>query len=96
MLRSFLPSLLLAGLSLVSAQLPGYITECATDTAIAFDDGPYIYETELADELVSIGANATFFINGYNWVGILYNSQLNIKSKSNKLSTGLHIRRGSS
>lgn len=48
--------------------LSGYQTQCLHDVAIAFDDGPYIYNTELVDEMVSYGTLGTFFVNGYNWV----------------------------
>ncbi|THH10445.1 hypothetical protein EW145_g1329 [Phellinidium pouzarii] len=35
--------------------------------ALTFDDGPYIYETEIVDLLNKNGIKATFFVNGYNW-----------------------------
>lgn len=35
--------------------------------ALTFDDGPYIYENELSDFLISRGVHGTFFVNGYNY-----------------------------
>lgn len=46
--------------------LMGYQTKCLKDTSMTFDDGPFIYETELVDELASYGAYSTFFVNGNN------------------------------
>lgn len=36
--------------------------------ALTFDDGPYEYTWQLADDLKDDGVKATFFINGNNWV----------------------------
>jgi len=52
----------------------GYQTSCVHDASIAFDDGPYSFETDLVDKFMSYGANATLFVNGYNYVRI---SELN-------------------
>ncbi|KAI5120411.1 hypothetical protein M0805_006912 [Coniferiporia weirii] len=35
--------------------------------ALTFDDGPYIYETEIVDLLNQNGIKATFFVNGNNY-----------------------------
>jgi peptidoglycan/xylan/chitin deacetylase (PgdA/CDA1 family) len=51
--------------------IPGYMTSCATGTALTFDDGPYTYQQTLLDELQAAGAKATFFVNGNNW-GCIY------------------------
>ncbi|KAL1882008.1 hypothetical protein VTK73DRAFT_2990 [Phialemonium thermophilum] len=36
------------------------------EIAVTFDDGPYIYTSDLLDKLASYGARATFFITGNN------------------------------
>jgi len=45
---------------------------------MTYDDGPYVFETELLDTLQSKGVKATFFVNGNNW-GCIYDfaDQLN-------------------
>jgi peptidoglycan/xylan/chitin deacetylase (PgdA/CDA1 family) len=45
------------------------IATCSTPgtIAITFDDGPFIYTTELLDVLAQNNAKATFFVNGNNW-----------------------------
>jgi hypothetical protein len=48
--------------------LTGYQKKCIHDAAIAFDDGPYIHETELVNSMVSYGALSTLFVNGFNYV----------------------------
>ncbi len=50
--------------------LPGVvITQCSKPgtLALAYDDGPYIYTSDLVDILDAAGAKATFF-----WTGVLY------------------------
>ncbi|KAK0711196.1 hypothetical protein B0H67DRAFT_279837 [Lasiosphaeris hirsuta] len=44
------------------------IYECVKvgDIALTFDDGPYLYTSDLLDKLKSYGAKATFFITGNN------------------------------
>ncbi|KAH8683189.1 hypothetical protein BGZ60DRAFT_524529 [Tricladium varicosporioides] len=44
------------------------IYDCAVpgDIALTFDDGPYIYTSDLLDKLKAYGAKATFFITGNN------------------------------
>ncbi|KAJ5513068.1 Glycoside hydrolase/deacetylase beta/alpha-barrel [Penicillium fimorum] len=44
------------------------ITHCTTPGTIAltFDDGPYIYTSQLLDTLAQHGVRATFFLNGHN------------------------------
>ncbi|KAH8901135.1 glycoside hydrolase/deacetylase [Thozetella sp. PMI_491] len=46
------------------------ITACSTPgtIAITFDDGPYIYTSQLLDLLAQYGVKSTFFINGHNYV----------------------------
>ncbi|KAL2215426.1 chitin deacetylase-like protein [Thermoascus aurantiacus ATCC 26904] len=50
------------------------ITQCSQPGVIAltFDDGPYIYEDQLVDELNAAGAKATFFVTGTLY-GNIYN-----------------------
>lgn len=49
------------------------ISNCVTPSTVAltFDDGPYIYTTELLATLKTAGVNATFFMNGNNY-GCIY------------------------
>nr|CAG8614787.1 14726_t:CDS:2 [Entrophospora candida] len=49
------------------------INNCVTPSTVAltFDDGPYIYTTELLATLKTEGVNATFFMNGNNY-GCIY------------------------
>lgn len=35
--------------------------------ALTFDDGPYIYETDIVNTLNNAGIKGTFFVNGNNW-----------------------------
>ncbi|KAJ5796592.1 CAZyme family CE4 [Penicillium psychrosexuale] len=44
------------------------ITHCTIPGTIAltFDDGPYIYTSQILDTLAQRGARATFFLNGHN------------------------------
>ncbi|KAJ7116603.1 carbohydrate esterase family 4 protein [Mycena epipterygia] len=35
--------------------------------ALTFDDGPYIYMTQISDLLTNKSAKGTFFVNGYNY-----------------------------
>lgn len=53
-----------------SSDLPvgAIITHCNTPGTIAltFDDGPYIYTSQLLDTLAEHGVRATFFLNGHN------------------------------
>ncbi|RPA97611.1 glycoside hydrolase/deacetylase [Choiromyces venosus 120613-1] len=45
------------------------ISSCTTGgvVALTFDDGPYIYTSDLLDLLARYQARATFFVNGQNW-----------------------------
>ncbi|KAI9017009.1 chitin deacetylase-like protein [Gaertneriomyces semiglobifer] len=45
------------------------ITKCTVPgtAAITFDDGPYIWDQELLDQLAAAGMKATFFLNGNHW-----------------------------
>jgi hypothetical protein len=49
------------------------ITECVTegDIALTYDDGPYIYTSDLLDILDAAGVKATFFIVGDNGNGAI-------------------------
>lgn len=51
------------------------INHCTTPgiVALTFDDGPYIYTTQLLDKLASFSPpiHATFFVNGANWVSAI-------------------------
>jgi peptidoglycan/xylan/chitin deacetylase (PgdA/CDA1 family) len=49
------------------------ITECVTegDIALTYDDGPYIYTSDLLDILDAAGVKATFFIVGNNGNGAI-------------------------
>ena len=38
--------------------------------ALTFDDGPYIFTSQLLDTLAGSGHRATFFANGDNWDNI--------------------------
>ncbi|CAI7619908.1 unnamed protein product [Penicillium glandicola] len=55
---------------LKASELPvgAIITQCTIPGTIAltFDDGPYIYTSQLLDTLSQHGARATFFLNGHN------------------------------
>ena len=48
------------------------ITRCNTPgtVAITFDDGPYVYTSELLDLLARYGTKSTFFVNGLNFSDI--------------------------
>jgi len=48
------------------------ITSCSVPNtfAIAFDDGPYIYTTNVLDQIEAAGMRATFFVNGQNYDSI--------------------------
>lgn len=39
--------------------------------ALTFDDGPYIYTSQVLDTLKNNNVHATFFVNGDNWSNIL-------------------------
>lgn len=45
------------------------ITTCRNPNSFAmtFDDGPYIYQNNISDYLISRGIHGTFFVNGYNY-----------------------------
>ena len=47
-----------------SCTVPGTI-------ALTFDDGPYIYTSQVLDVLRNNNVHATFFVNGDNWQNIL-------------------------
>jgi len=55
--------------SRTSSALATVYTTCKTpgEVAITFDDGPYIYESQIIQTLARYKAKATFFINGNNW-----------------------------
>lgn len=52
------------------------ITRCTQPgtVALTFDDGPYIYTSQILNTLKSNGMPATFFVNGDNWANILSDS----------------------
>jgi len=52
-----------------AAALATVYTKCnkANTVALTFDDGPYIYEQNIANKLHDAGIKATFFVNGNNW-----------------------------
>lgn len=58
--------LALGSLEIVSDVLGVYIKSCTVDNTIAltFDDGPYLYTSDLLDLLSQYDAKATFFITG--------------------------------
>ena len=35
--------------------------------AITFDDGPYVYTSQIAQQFAKVGGHVTFFMNGLNW-----------------------------
>ncbi|KAF9534052.1 carbohydrate esterase family 4 protein [Crepidotus variabilis] len=45
------------------------VTSCTVPNtaALTFDDGPYMYMTEIVDMLKANDAKGTFFVNGHNW-----------------------------
>jgi len=45
------------------------VSKCvkANQVAITFDDGPYIYDSDLLDQFAAVGAKTTLFVNGNNW-----------------------------
>ncbi|KAK0520408.1 hypothetical protein OC834_007049 [Tilletia horrida] len=51
------------------AVIPGAIQRCNTHACLSltFDDGPYNYHQKLTDQVLSIGAKPTFFVNGNNY-----------------------------
>ncbi|KAF8501335.1 carbohydrate esterase family 4 protein [Hysterangium stoloniferum] len=53
----------------VTAQLATVYSSCkkANSVALTFDDGPYIYETDIVNTLNNAGIKGTFFVNGNNW-----------------------------
>ncbi|KAF8499475.1 chitin deacetylase [Hysterangium stoloniferum] len=53
----------------VTAQLATLYSSCkrANAVALTFDDGPYIYETDVVNQLNNAGIKGTFFVNGNNW-----------------------------
>ncbi|KAJ7806997.1 carbohydrate esterase family 4 protein [Mycena olivaceomarginata] len=59
--------------SLESRTTPQVYKSCVktNDIALTFDDGPYIYLHNIADQFTAAGAKATFFMNGNNW-GCIY------------------------
>ncbi|KAG8892169.1 Carbohydrate esterase 4 protein, partial [Tulasnella sp. 408] len=50
--------------------------KCSTPNtvAITFDDGPYVYNSEIVLNLAKYNAKATFFVNGNNW-GCIYSRE---------------------
>ncbi|KAG0145354.1 hypothetical protein CROQUDRAFT_716147 [Cronartium quercuum f. sp. fusiforme G11] len=56
-----------------SLELEGMITttcKSSGDFALTFDDGPFIFQSNISNYLSDRGVNGTFFINGYNWACI--------------------------
>lgn len=55
-----------------SVPVGSIITACTVPGtfALTFDDGPYIYTSELLDILANNGVKATFFLNGQNFDSI--------------------------
>jgi len=49
----------------------------ANTVALTFDDGPYIYETQISDLLTKNGIKGTFFVNGNNYDCIYDDRQIN-------------------
>ncbi|KAF6755341.1 chitin deacetylase [Ephemerocybe angulata] len=54
------------------------VTQCTVPgtVALTFDDGPYIWETDIVDSLNAAGAKGTFFVNGNNWACIYEDSMV--------------------
>jgi len=48
--------------------------------ALTFDDGPYWWTQNVADQLNAVGGKGTFFVNGNNWACI-YNTELSRQLK---------------
>jgi len=57
-------------------------SSCKTSKTVAltFDDAPYIYTTEVVDQLDRAGAKGTFFFNGYNY-DCIYNADATARVK---------------
>ncbi|EJD50156.1 carbohydrate esterase family 4 protein [Auricularia subglabra TFB-10046 SS5] len=49
----------------------------AKTVALTFDDGPYIYETDVVNTLAQYGAKGTFFFNGNNYACIYDDVRVN-------------------
>ncbi|CAA7269500.1 unnamed protein product [Cyclocybe aegerita] len=51
------------------------ITKCTVPNtaALTFDDGPYVYLYDVSKALIAAGAKGTFFFNGNNFGGCIYN-----------------------
>ncbi|KAF8585246.1 carbohydrate esterase family 4 protein [Ramaria rubella] len=71
-----------------AAQLATVYSSCvkANTVALTFDDGPYIYETQIATTLKNAGIKGTFFVNGNNWECI-YDDAM-VKSIQNAYADG--------
>lgn len=56
------------------------ITGCTVPgvVALTFDDGPWIYTTDVLDKFKAAGQHATFFINGDNY-DVIYNNNATIR-----------------
>ena len=49
----------------------------SNNVAITFDDGPYIYSSQVSAAFTAAGGNVTFFVNGYNYDCIyVYSTEL--------------------
>ncbi|KAF8572691.1 carbohydrate esterase family 4 protein, partial [Ramaria rubella] len=68
------------------ATLTSRIVPQANTVALTFDDGPYIYETQIATTLKNAGIKGTFFVNGNNWECI-YDDAM-VKSIQNAYADG--------
>ncbi|KIJ36706.1 carbohydrate esterase family 4 protein [Sphaerobolus stellatus SS14] len=64
----FVVSLLLSSCFAVET-LANVYTSCRKPNVVAltFDDGPYIYEADIAATLTNAGIKGTFFVNGNDW-----------------------------
>ncbi|KAF9457983.1 acetyl xylan esterase II [Collybia nuda] len=51
------------------------VTKCTVPNtaALTFDDGPFVYLYDVSKALVAAGAKGTFFFNGDNYGGCIYN-----------------------
>ena len=47
--------------------------------AITFDDGPYVYTSQIAQQFAKVGGHVTFFMNGLNWACV-YNHAEAVKA----------------
>ncbi|RDW75379.1 hypothetical protein BP6252_06521 [Coleophoma cylindrospora] len=66
-----------------ASQIQGYQTACTQNTAVTFDDGPYIYEQALVNTIVAAGAKGTLF-------GCIYDDQ-NVQALRHAYESGFTI-----